>query len=175
MENEHFEQQKEMQQANEIINQNADLFEPPKSKLHTFDFSNELTNLVNRAAEDYEDPLKAYRLLVKMEKKIKAAKELILDAAIIEAEKFSKEQQKDLGFSVSGGGKYDYSVSEKYKQILADKKQIETEMKLNFKRMENGSLEFDEDSGGWFDPDGGVAVPVPIYNKNKTALKFTKL
>ena len=142
-----------------------DLHEP-KSELKEFDLALQIQRMIERVNEGYEDELKAYILFSDGEKAFKAAKESILEAALIERKKYDEKTLELMGkkISISQSGRYEYSHYEPYTKKANELKDIEELMKQSYISSQKGNMTIDEN---------GEIIPAAIYKPSKESLKIS--
>jgi hypothetical protein len=116
-----------------------DFFEP-KSNLKEIDFKTEISEMIARVEEGYENELEIYCLLDDLQKSIEAAKERIKVAAIAVREKYPEKTLEKFGkkISITSGGRYDYKTNDEWKSLDSKRKEVEKNMKTAYDMYKQG-------------------------------------
>jgi len=141
-----------------------DVFEP-KSNLKGLDLIKELSGMIERVNEGYENELEVYILFSDAEKAFKSAKESILEAALIERDKHEEKTLDFMGkkIGITQSGRYTFTGNQEWINKKSELVGIEDDMKIALQAANKGNILVDEN---------GEVKPVATYTPSKRSLSI---
>lgn len=122
---------------------------------------NKLKDETEQVYEGFEDPLELLANFKRIEKTISECKDVIMETALLELERYGNKRETETAvFEFTQSGRYDYSRNPDYVKLKKQIKEIESNMKLSYKKE------------GYIDPETGEFVEPAEYKANSPAIRI---